>query len=183
MTKLQKVLNAACAVVILAVPFVSFAQSAAAPAAPTFWQQVAPELAQLAIAALALLTAFVKFGGPQLIKTHTQAGALQTGLLFLSDTISALVTAAEQQTVSHLRKALADGKITRSEFDAALKDIAQDVKDEAFAATIGRLKSSLGWSDAEARAQIEARVEAAVPHAKATVAASKAGPRAAPANP
>jgi hypothetical protein len=147
----------------------------AAPAAPqTLVEALMPALVELAVGVVALVALFFKAGVPALIRAHTDRGLTQSALLLLADTAAAVVTAAEQTTGSHLRRALADGKISREEFDEAMRQLAIESKDAVFRATVGRLTSSLGWSEDEVKKAVDARVEAAVPTAKTIVAASQA---------
>lgn len=163
-------------------PLLAFAQAAAAPAQPSLWQQLAPAVITLALAFVALIVLAVKLGLPAYIKAHTEKGLVQSSLLTLASLAAAVVTAAEQTGGSELRKAFADGKLTKEELAAGLAALAESCKQAVFDATVGRLTSALGWTTDQVSAAVDAHVEAAVPAAKALVAASKA-PAAAPANP
>lgn len=160
------------AVLLLLLSTSAHAQEAAA-AAPSLLEQLVPGLVELALGLVALVALAVRVGAPALIKAHTDKGLMQTALLFVADTASAVVTAGEQTVGAHLRAAYADGKITRAELDAGLKELGEAAKRATYEATIGRLLSA-GFSEADAKTAINARVEAAVPSAKSAVQASRA---------
>jgi hypothetical protein len=158
-----------------AVGLAADAATGAADAAPSlgvlFWQQVGPQLLELAGAVLVVVLAIWKLKAPQWVQAATDNQLLQSALIYASDLVRAFVTKAQATTVADLKAALADGTITKHEYQATLAKLKQTMLNELLAQTLGRLRAA-GLTGMDAQNLLDAKIEEQIPSAKALVASA-----------
>ena len=145
-------------------------------------QKVVPVLIEALAAAILILLAVWKLKAPQLIAAATDNQYRQAALGYASSLVRALVHRAQATIVDDLKQALADGKITREEYEATLTKLKADILDEVFVQTVGRFKGA-GVLEGEVRRIIDAKIEAEVPTAKTAVAMAQQAPYRLPGHP
>ena len=135
-----------------------------------------PTLVLSALAAVAVAAAWLQSNARRLIAAHASNATMAGALSWLAEVALTLVQEAEQTAVLELKRALADGTVTRAEYLDALTRVKLQVVLRARELTVGRLVSSLGLSEPQAHELVSAKVEAAVLQTKPAASAPAVGP-------
>jgi uncharacterized membrane protein len=139
-------------------------------------EQVVPQLMTLLGLVITAAVVWLKSRTARMIRENVRADGIQKVLLWVNGLVLDAVQEASQTTVKGLKKRLADGDLTREEYESLLSEIKVQMLSRLQAETVGRLLSNGAvLSDVAARQLLSQKVEAAVPLAKAAQVAAKNG--------
>jgi hypothetical protein len=107
-----------------------------------FLNEVLPQLIALAGTAITMLIIFLKSKVGKAIQEKAGSSALGGALNWGANLAFELVMAANQTQVDGIKKAMGDGKLTKEEYDAILRDTKSAVLAKLQEATLGKYISA-----------------------------------------
>lgn len=165
------------AILVIAIP--AFAQEAAATAAALDSGSLSPivqeYLPSLLIAIITLITtaaAWLKSSTGKAIRQRVKNETAASALTWLTGVVFDYVGHAAQVTVAGLKADLADGKVSKEEYENRLKELKDTMVKDLLDAALGRLQSSGAVPDGArgldiAKGIIDRKIETVLPAVKA----------------
>lgn len=143
-----------------------------AEATASVWDTVLPKLLEAALPLLTVVLGWASVELSKFIRAKTKNEALAGALVRLNDVVFTVVKALNQTVVDELRKASADGKVTKEEVEKIKATALAQVKSHIGPKGIDELLYVLGLKDEAALDKFVAdKVEAAVGDVKASTPA------------
>lgn len=142
---------------------------AEAAASPSVWDIILPKLLEAALPLLTVVLGWASVELSKFIRAKTKNEALAGALTRLNDVVFTVVKALNQTVVDELRKANADGKVTKEEVAGIKAKALEQVKSHIGPKGIDELLFVLGLKDEAALDKLVSdKVEAAVGDVKAS---------------
>lgn len=130
--------------------------------------KLAPQFVELIVLVLGALVLAGKTKLTDYIKAKHANATVEGALLWVNEVVWACVAEANQTVVAGAKAALADGKISKEEYDKQLAEVKRAVAAKATEMTFAKVKDVFGYQiHAQALPLIEAKVEQAVAGTKA----------------